>query len=181
MSTKNCNTSTLSKCTTILSSGCVKYTGDGILDTEASILIEELECNSSIDQVIAVFDKEIFNIKTNLYISQTQLVTDSDCNNDLVSDFQIIRDLITGAVKPEPNKLYTSDVVLALVKIVCDLQSQIDEINVCDAHQCDISEDLRLFLQTTGDCLVDTTCGTSLTTYDDLLKRIITKLCNCCN
>lgn len=170
-------------CVEIHPSGCIKYTGtptpDGLLDKQDY-------CDPYINDVIKFFDDNITGLDARIGLNKNTLDTaNTGCGN------VPLMDLSTVTVKNE--KYYSSEVVLKLVGVICELRSRLNYLvnenintNQGNLHWEDLplSDDFKAWILQNGysDCLGNDPCDSSkqILTLGTLLQALVKKICECC-
>lgn len=182
-----CKTNT---CVDITPSACVRYTGT---PTTGGLIAKQDYCDPYLNEIITLFDDTLTGLDTRVGLKK---VTFDNINqacglNDVIN---------TSGLTVKDDKYYSSEVVIELVKVICELRSRVNYLttknintNSGNLHWEDmpLSSDFQTWLDsvnpTTGvkykDCLgYNDVCNPSkqISTIGDLFKAIIDKLCDCC-
>jgi hypothetical protein len=166
--TKCCPTN---NCVEIVPSGCVKYTGTptvgGLIDSFDS-------CDPYLNDLLKLLDDKVVNIDTRVGLNKTAF----DAANTACGTTSVIS---TVGLTVADDKYYSSEVVLKLVGVICELRSRMNYLsagnintNKGNIHWLDLPLDGKLDLQ----CLTSY-CNppAPILTLKDLLNAIIAKIC----
>jgi hypothetical protein len=165
-------------CVEIVPSGCVKYTGTpttgGLIDSFDS-------CDPYLNDLLKLLDDKVVNLDVRVGLNKTAF----DNANTACGLTSVIS---TTGLTVKDDKYYSSEVVLKLLGVICELRSRMNYLSAGDINtnkgnvyweNLPLSPDFIAFLKTK--CLGDDPCGTGLPTdLGGLLRTIITKLCTCC-
>lgn len=171
-------------CVEIVPSGCVKYTGTpttgGLIDSFDS-------CDPYLNDLLKLLDDNVTLLDARVGLNKSNF----DAANTACGITPVIS---TTGLTVKDDKYYSSEVVIKLVGVICDLRSRMnylsaDNINTNNGNlhweNLPLSPDFIAWIklqQSNGKyCLGDDPCGTGLPTdLGGLLRTIITKLCTCC-
>ena len=165
-------------CVEIVPSGCVKYTGTpttgGLIDSFDS-------CDPYLNDLLKLLDDKVVNLDVRVGLNKTAF----DNANTACGLTSVIS---TTGLTVKDDKYYSSEVVLKLLGVICELRSRMNYLSAGDINtnkgnvyweNLPLSPDFITFLKTK--CLGDDPCGTGLPTdLGGLLRTIINKLCTCC-
>ena len=173
--TKCCPTN---NCVEIVPSGCVKYTGT---PTPGGLIDSFDNCDPYLNDLLKLLDDKVVNIDTRVGLNKTAF----DNANTACGITSVIS---TNGLTVKDDKYYSSEVVLKLVGVICELRSRMNTLSGGDINtnkgnvyweDLALSPDFMAYLKTK--CLGDDPCGGGLpTTLGGLLRTIINKLCTCC-
>jgi hypothetical protein len=178
--TNNCKPNT---CVELVPSGCVRYTGtpttDGLIDKQDY-------CDPYLNDIIKLFDDNLTGLDARVGIDKNTL----DNANTSCGTVPLLN-LSTVTVKDE--KYYSSDVVLKLVGVICELRSRINYLvnedintNQGNLHWEDLplSQNFIDWIRDNGyaSCLGNDPCDSTkqIKTLGSLLQALIKKVCECC-
>jgi hypothetical protein len=176
-------------CVEIEPSGCVKYTGT---PTANGLIDKQDYCDPYLNDIIKLFDDNLTSLDVRVGIDKIAL----DAVNNSCGITPVIN---TTTITVKDEKYYSSQVVLKLLEVVCELRSRLNyltakntDTNLGNLHWEDmpLSAGFIAWLNSinpeTGvsyaQCLGNNVCdpNSDLLTLGDLLKAIINKLCDCC-
>jgi hypothetical protein len=154
----------LNTCSTYYYSACVKYTGQLI---EGSYITLP-DCHATINDMFNQIDIIIKELKDNDGIAK-QLLKDNNCDLDHLT--QLIADT-------EGTKVKTSDTIIALLKTICDLESEITVLQNIDIYEKTLPVEIQNLLILKLGCFdgIDP-CNPTTITLKELLMKLIYKLC----
>jgi hypothetical protein len=173
--TKCCPTN---NCVEIVPSGCVKYTGTptvgGLIDSFDS-------CDPYLNDLLKLLDDKVVNIDTRVGLNKTAF----DAANTACGTTSVIS---TVGLTVQDDKYYSSEVVLKLVGVICELRSRLNYLSAKDINTnsgnlfwMDLPLDSQFKTWLDSQCLGDDPCsGDQIQTLRGLLQAIIVKLCTCC-
>ena len=173
--TKCCPTN---NCVEIVPSGCVKYTGTptvgGLIDSFDS-------CDPYLNDLLKLLDDKVVNLDTRVGLNKTAF----DAANTACGTTSVIS---TVGLTVTDDKYYSSEVVLRLVGVICELRSRLNYLSAKDIntnngnlHWLDLPLDSSFKVWLADQCLGDDPCsGNEIQDLRGLLQAIITKLCTCC-
>lgn len=173
--TKCCPTN---NCVEIVPSGCVKYTGTptvgGLIDSFDS-------CDPYLNDLLKLLDDKVVNLDTRVGLNKTAF----DSANTACGTTSVIS---TVGLTVKDDKYYSSEVVLKLVGVICELRSRLNYLSAKDINTnsgnvfwMDLPLDASFKTWLSGQCLGDDPCsGDQIQTLRGLLQAIIVKLCTCC-
>ena len=165
-------------CVEIVPSGCVKYTGTpttgGLIDSFDS-------CDPYLNDLLKLLDDNVTSLDARVGLNKSTF----DAANTACGTTPVIS---TTGLTVKEDKYYSSEVVIKLVGVICDLRSRMNYLsaenintNNGNMHWEDLplSADLIAFLKTK--CLGDDPCSNDLpVNLGGLLRTIVNKLCTCC-
>ena len=157
---KCCNRNT---CDSFTSSMCVLYTGD--LVTGSYITLPD--CEATMNDVVAEVDKLLKELKDNDGVLKTTL-SQYNCS------FTQITNLIAATTT---DKAKTADVVIAMLRTMCELQTKITTLENQNIFTKALPTDMQQLLVSKFSCFDTDPCSPNLSTLEDLLTKIIYKLC----
>jgi hypothetical protein len=165
---KNCK---LNTCSELYSSECVLYTGELITDSYITLS----GCNPTLNEYLNQVDILLKGIKDN----ENLLVADVKAANCGFSKIDTL--LATMSNLDGATKVKTAPTIIALLKIICDQQAEIDGLKNGDIFTIPLNDAIRQKLLCFSG-LLDDPCGdiVEVKTLQDLLIQIIAKLCRCC-
>jgi hypothetical protein len=173
--TKCCPTN---NCVEIVPSGCVKYTGTpttgGLIDSFDS-------CDPYLNDLLKLLDDKVVNLDTRVGLNKTAF----DAANTACGTTSVIS---TVGLTVTDDKYYSSEVVLKLVGVICELRSRLNYLSAKDINTnsgnvfwMDLPLDSQFKTWLDAQCLGDDPCsGGQIQTLRGLLQAIIVKLCTCC-
>lgn len=158
-------------CVEIVPSGCVKYTGTptvgGLIDSFDS-------CDPYLNDLLALLDDKVVNLDARVGLNKTAF----DNANTACGLTSVIS---TTGLTVADDKYYSSEVVLKLVGVICELRSR---MNYLSAGNINTNSGNIHWLDLPLDGKVDLQCLTSycdplapILTLKDLLNAIIAKIC----
>jgi hypothetical protein len=171
----SCTTET--SCVEKIPTGCVIYTGT---PSTGSFLDNKNYCLPNLNVIIKDIDDEITVLAENVGLDKDAF--------DIVNTSCGVTPVVTG-LTTHVDKYYSSEVVMKLVTVICDLRSRLNiltsdstDTNVGNKYLLDIELDAEFKSYLNSTCLAgDNLCdGMEVTTLRDLFQTIITKLCTCC-
>lgn len=171
-------------CVEIYPSGCVRYTGK---QKAGQLLETNLDCNPGLNEVVELFDDTLSKLVDKDGIDKLTL----DQANSACSSAPL---LALNGITVEEGKYYSSEVVLQLVAVICELKSRLNYLLIenpattsGNTHWEDLalSSDFKVWMQQNGyaECLGNDPCdaGQQILTLGTLLQALIKKICACCN
>lgn len=153
----------LDTCGEIHASKCVAFTGVLVEDS----YIELPDCRASLNDVIGEVDRLLKILMDANGVVKSTLTT-YNCG------FTDITNLIAAT---SGDKVDTSSTVLAMLKAMCDLQTRISSLESADIYSKVLPGAIQLLLASKGVCLDVDPCNPDTITLEDLLTKIIYKLC----
>ena len=157
---KCCNRNT---CDSFTSSMCVLYTGE--LVTGSYITLPD--CEATMNDVVAEVDKLLKELKDNDGVLKTTL-SQYNCS------FTQITSLLAATTT---TKAKTADVIIAMLRTMCELQTKITTLENQNIFTKDLPADMQALLASKFSCFDTDPCSPNLSTLEDLLTKIIYKLC----
>ena len=157
-------------CVEIVPSGCVKYTGTptvgGLIDSFDS-------CDPYLNDLLALLDDKVVSLDARVGLNKTAF----DNANTACGLTSVIS---TTGLTVKDDKYYSSEVVLKLIGVICELRSRMNYLsagnintNNGNIHWLDLPLDGKINL----DCLESYCAGGTILTLKDLLNAIIAKIC----
>lgn len=175
-----CKTNT---CVDITPSACVRYTGT---PTTGGLIAKQDYCDPYLNEIITLFDDTLTSLDTRVGLNKTTF----DNVNQACGLYDVIN---TSGLTVKNDKYYSSEVVLELVKVICELRSRVNYLttknintNSGNLHWEDmpLSSDFITWLDLNACITFSKTDCAPGEEYDKtlggLLKAIIIKLCKCC-
>ncbi len=166
----------LKKCADPQPSGCVQWTGTLPEDSRVSLT----GCENSINEILLQFDSNLTLVLDHVEITVDEL-RDADVCEKIYPNINSLK------VKTTDQFVYSDKVILELVKIVCDLQSQIRTIHDTVKLSSDFFDlPLPTNIQNMLSCLVcDDGCDalqpTTLKNFFEIIaKKIVELPCKTC-
>jgi hypothetical protein len=170
-------------CVELTPSGCVRYTGS---PTEGGLIDKQDYCDPYINDIIKLFDDNLTSLDVRVGIDKTAL----DTANTACGTSPVIN---TSTITVKDDKYYSSEVVLKLVGVICELRSRLNYLvnenintNSGNLHWEDLplSPDFKNWMQQNGyaECLGNDPCDPTqqIQTLGVLLQALIKKICECC-
>ncbi len=165
-------------CVEKVPSGCVIFTGSL---TENSYLSDKDYCNPNLNTIVKDIDDELTRLDTSLGLDKTAF--------DVVNSACGITPVLTGLTE-HSGKYYSSEVVMKLVTVICELRSRLNVLTTDDSNtnpgnkyllDIALDNDFKNWLAVNS-CLGDDPCtGNQISDLRGLLQAMIVKLCNCCS
>ena len=157
-------------CVEIVPSGCVKYTGTpttgGLIDSFDS-------CDPYLNDLLKLLDDNVTLLDARVGLNKSTF----DAANTACGTTPVIS---TTGLTVKDDKYYSSEVVIKLVGVICDLRSRMNYLtagnintNSGNVHWLDLPLDGKVDLG----CLESYCQGGSILTLKDLLNAIIAKIC----
>jgi hypothetical protein len=176
-----CKTNT---CVEITPSACVRYTGT---PTTGGLIDKQDYCDPYLNEIINLFDDSLTNLDTRVGLNKMTF--------DNVNQSCGIKDVInTSGLTIKNDKYYSSEVVLELVKVICELRSRLNYLTKKDINDSQVnlhwedmplSEEFLTWMQNNSCFNFSKPDCSQQQEYDKtlggLLKAIIIKLCTCCS
>jgi len=161
---KNCD---LNTCSELYSSQCVLYTGTLISDTYITLS----GCNPSLNEFLNQVDILLKGIKDNENIL-TADVRSANCG------FTEIDNLLNDPDNIDGLKVKTSATILTLLQIICDQQSEINDLKNGGIFDLDLPDSILDNLKCLSGIILDPCDGPiKIKTLKDLLIQLINKAC----
>jgi hypothetical protein len=173
-----CKTNT---CVDITPSACVRYTG---IPTVGGLIAKQDYCDPYLNEIITLFDDSLTSLDARVGLNKIAF--------DNINQACGLNDVInTSGLTVKDDKYYSSQVVIELVKVICELRSSLNyltsqNINTLGTgsgviHWQDLELKGTLKAVVDASCLRDNPCGGNpIVTLGDLLETIVIKLCTCC-
>ena len=178
--TKCCEPNT---CVELVPSACVRYTGT---PTVGGLIDKQDYCDPYLNELITLFDDNLSAMDVRVGIDKNTL----DTANTSCGTVPLLN-LSTVTVRDE--KYYSSEVVLKLVTVICELRSRLNYLvnenvntNQGNLHWEDLplSQNFKTWILQNGylDCLGNDPCDPlkEILTLGTLLQALIKKICECC-
>jgi hypothetical protein len=157
-------------CVEIVPSGCVKYTGTpttgGLIDSFDS-------CDPYLNDLLKLLDDNVTLLDARVGLNKSNF----DAANTACGTTPVIS---TTGLTVKDDKYYSSEVVIKLVGVICDLRSRMNYLsagnintNKGNIHWLDLPLDGKVNLG----CLESYCQGGSITNLKELLNAIIAKIC----
>lgn len=173
-----CKTNT---CVDITPSACVRYTG---IPTVGGLIANQNYCDPYLNEIITLFDDNltILDAKVGLKKITFDNINQACGLNNVIN---------TSGLTVKDDKYYSSEVVIELVKVICELRSNLNyltsqNINTLgtgtgNIHWQNLELKGTLESYVNNSCLKNFSCnGLHIVTLGDLLTAIVSKLCTCC-
>jgi hypothetical protein len=171
-----CKTNT---CVDITPSACVKYTGT---PTTGGLIDKQDYCDPYLNEIITLFDDTLTSLDTRVGLNKTTF----DNINEACGLYDVIN---TSGLTVKNDKYYSSEVVIELVKVICELRSNLNyltsqNINTLGTgggviHWQDLELKGTLKALVGSSCFIENPCaGTPIVTLGDLLETLVTKVCD---
>lgn len=161
--TKNC---TLNTCSTIVSSGCVEFTGDLIEDSYIDINDCSVTLNDYLTQVDTLLKKLIDNQNPSIIE-----VTAANCGFTEITDFLLNTDNLDG------TNVLSKKLIITLLNIICAQKAELDAIST-NIWDYELPDSILDNLKCLSGIINDPCDGPiKIKTLKDLLLQIIIKIC----
>lgn len=167
-----CKTNT---CVEITPSACVKYTG---IPTVGGLIDKQDYCEPSLNELISLFDDTLTSLDTRVGLNKMTF----DNVNQACGITPVIN---TSGLTVKNDKYYSSEIVLQLVQVICELRSRLNYLTAADINTNDgtlhwqdleIKGSLKTYLA--DSCFTTNICGTDgIITLGDLLTAMVSKIC----
>ena len=165
-------------CVELVPSGCVRYTGTPTTD---SLIDKQDYCDPYLNDLIKLFDDTLTTLDGRVGIDKNTL----DTANNACGTSPLLN---TATITVKDEKYYSSEVVLELVKVVCELRTRLNYLKTKDVSTdsgnvfwMDLPLDDAFKVWLSDQCLFTDPCsGGSILTLRQLFQAIIVKLCACC-
>lgn len=175
-----CKTNT---CVDITPSACVRYTG---IPTTGGLIAKQDYCDPYLNEIITLFDDSLTSLDARVGLNKVAF--------DNINQACGLNDVInTSGLTVKDDKYYSSEVVIELVKVICELRSRVNYLttknintNSGNLHWEDmpLSDEFIAWLSNNSCFSFDKPDCSTAEVYDKtlggLLKAIIKKLCTCC-
>lgn len=178
--TKCCQTNT---CVELVPSNCVRYTGT---PTTGGLIDKQDYCDPYLNDIIKLFDDNLTDLDARVGLNKTAF----DNTNNACGLNPVIN---TSGLTVKNDKYYSSEVVLRLVGVICELRSRMNYLTSKDINtnsgnlhweDLPLSPDFINWLEQESCLVFQSDCVGGIITYPKtlggLLKTIIKKLCTCC-
>jgi hypothetical protein len=170
-----CKTNT---CVELIPSTCVRYTGT---PTVGGLIDKQDYCDPYLNEIITLFDDNLTSLDTRVGLNKIAF--------DNINQACGLNDVInTSGLTVKNDKYYSSEVVIELVRVICELRSALNYLTsqnintlgtgsgVIHWQDLELKGTLKALLDSS--CFKDNPCGGDpITTLGDLLETIISKLC----
>jgi hypothetical protein len=175
-----CKTNT---CVELIPSACVRYTGT---PTVGGLIDKQDYCDPYLNEIITLFDDNLTSLDIRVGLNKVAF--------DNINQACGLNDVInTSGLTVKNDKYYSSEVVIELVRVICELRSRINYLttknintNSGNLHWEDmlLSDEFIAWLSNNACFSFDKPDCSNAEVYDKtlggLLKAIIIKLCKCC-
>jgi hypothetical protein len=152
----------LNTCSVLTPSKCVVYTAN--LVTDSYLVLDD--CDTSLNTVLIQIDTLLKELKDNDGVAKSLLL---QYNCDLSH--------ITTLISTTTTKAKTSDVIVALLRTICSLQTRIVSLEDADIFETQLPQEILLLLTTKLSCFDIDPCYPTTLTLKELLIKLINKAC----
>lgn len=161
---KNCD---LNTCSDLYSSMCVLYTGELISGTYITLT----GCNPNLNEYLNQVDILLKAIKDNENIL-ISTVRSTNCG------FTKIDDMLNNPSNIDGLKVRSSATILTLLQIICDLQTEINDLKNGGIFDLPLPDSIKDNLKCLSGIIIDPCDGPiKIETLKDLLLQLINKAC----